>query len=386
MPTKQRPYIGVAVIVVRDGRVLLGRRKNAHGAGTWQFPGGHLEFGESIEDCARRELMEETGLTIERMRMGPFTNDHFEAEGKHYVTLFVIAESTAGEVRLREPDKCSRWDWFPWPQVPHPPFLPIVNLLKQGFTIGDQPSAGSAIKRRLAALACPATARHLSRFFKTGPGDYGEGDIFLGIKVPQLRRLIKAYQTADLAVIEDLLHSPVHEHRHLALLLLIQRYANAGKRERGKIVAFYLANTAYINNWDLVDCSAHAILGDHLLDRERSVLYDLVRSPRLWDRRIAMVATWRFIRTGDVEETFRLAALLLEDSEDLIHKSAGWMLREAGKRDEAALLAFIDDHHGQMPRTMLRYAIERFPADRRRLLRNGIVRPTHLGSTPHDPP
>lgn len=132
---EKRPYIGVAVIVVREGRVLLGKRKNSHGSGTWQFPGGHLEYGESIEECARRELQEETGLTIDELRMGPFTNDFFEKERKHYVTLFVIADQARGTPRVMEPDKCERWDWFPWNQLPRPRFLPIVNLLKQNFTI-----------------------------------------------------------------------------------------------------------------------------------------------------------------------------------------------------------------------------------------------------------
>lgn len=135
MNSEKRPYIGVAVIVVRNGRVLLGRRKNAHGAGTWQFPGGHLEYGESIEACARRELCEETGLSIDRFRMGPFTNDFFEDEGKHYVTLFVIADRTNGDARAREPHKCERWEWFPWSELPTPHFLPIVNLLRQNFSI-----------------------------------------------------------------------------------------------------------------------------------------------------------------------------------------------------------------------------------------------------------
>jgi mutator protein MutT len=137
---QKRPYIGVAVIVVRQGRVLLGKRINAHGAGTWQFPGGHLEYGETIEACARRELMEEAGLSIGSLRLGPFTNDFFEAEKKHYVTLFVIADQTTGDPVVREPEKCERWDWFPWAQLPRPHFLPIVNLLKQNFTI-DPPQA-----------------------------------------------------------------------------------------------------------------------------------------------------------------------------------------------------------------------------------------------------
>jgi len=151
---KKRPYIGVAVIVIRQGRVLLGKRKNSHGAGTWQFPGGHLEYGESIEACARRELKEETGLSIEKLQMGPFTNDFFEKERKHYVTLFVIADQTRGDARVMEPDKCERWDWFPWSQLPHPRFLPIVNLLKQNFTIERfdeprraNPPKGAFVKR-----------------------------------------------------------------------------------------------------------------------------------------------------------------------------------------------------------------------------------------------
>ena len=136
MNGKTRPYIGVAVIVIRDERVLLGKRINSHGEGTWQFPGGHLEFGESIEDCAKRELFEETGLAIDRLRRGPYTNDIFAAEHKHYVTLFVIADKTHGDPTVREPNKCERWEWFRWADMPQPHFLPIVNLLAQGFSIG----------------------------------------------------------------------------------------------------------------------------------------------------------------------------------------------------------------------------------------------------------
>ena len=135
--SKQRPYIGVAVILIRDGRVLLGKRKHGHGAGTWQFPGGHLEYGESIADCARRELFEETGLSVINLRNGPFTNDFFKNEGKHYVTLFMIGDHQTGEARVKEPDKCERWEWFAWSDMPKPHFLPIVNLLRQGYSIDD---------------------------------------------------------------------------------------------------------------------------------------------------------------------------------------------------------------------------------------------------------
>jgi 8-oxo-dGTP diphosphatase len=135
MKEKKRPYIGVGVIVMREDHVLLGKRKNSHGEGTWQFPGGHLEYGESIEACARRELFEETGLSLVEFSLGPYTNDFFEKEGKHYVTLFVIAHRTEGEVELKEPDKCECWEWFSWSNLPHPRFLPITNLLKQNFTL-----------------------------------------------------------------------------------------------------------------------------------------------------------------------------------------------------------------------------------------------------------
>jgi 8-oxo-dGTP diphosphatase len=131
----KRPYIGIAVIVVKDNRILLGRRKNAHGAGTWAFPGGHLEFGESIEDCARREVFEETGLCIADLRCGPYTNDIFSEEHKHYVTLFVLADWESGEPQVKEPEKCERWQWFAWPPAAEPLFLPIHNLIKQGFKV-----------------------------------------------------------------------------------------------------------------------------------------------------------------------------------------------------------------------------------------------------------
>jgi 8-oxo-dGTP diphosphatase len=134
MITEKRPYIGVGVIVIRDGNVLLGKRKNSHGEGAWQFPGGHLEYGESIEACARRELFEETGLTLLNCSLGPYTNDVFEKEGKHYVTLFVIAHHTEGEIEVKEPDKCECWEWFPWSDLPFPRFLPITHLLKQNFS------------------------------------------------------------------------------------------------------------------------------------------------------------------------------------------------------------------------------------------------------------
>ena len=363
---EKRPFIGVGVIVIRAGRVLLGKRKNAHGAGCWQFPGGHLEYGESIDACARRELYEETGLSIVRSHKGPYTNDVFEAEGKHYVTLFVVADQTVGQARCKEPHKCAGWDWFAWSDLPKPHFLPIANLSKQGFSIDGTVSPAAHIMVETAEMGCLERAAHQQRYFKTGTGEYGAGDIFFGIRVPELRQLARHHRGAPMEVIEDLLQAPVHEQRQLALFLLVQRFKAANARERDGIVDFYLANTAHINNWDLVDCSAHAILGEHLLDRKRDLLYRLAEAPSLWERRIAIVATWHFIRAGQTQETFHLASRLLQDQEDLIHKATGWMLREAGKRDEDRLIEFLDRHVHQMPRTMLRYAIERLPDAKRR--------------------
>jgi mutator protein MutT len=371
MTAEKRPYIGVAVIAMRNGCVLLGKRKNAHGAGTWQFPGGHLEYGESIEACARRELFEETGLSIDSFRLGPYTNDIFEEEKKHYITLFVIADQTSGDARVKEPHKCECWEWFKWSDMPTPHFLPIINLLAQNFTIEAPLSPAAAIKQRMQSMADTKRAQQCSRFFKTGSGEYAADDVFLGIRVPALRKLAKQYASATMAQIEDLLQSALHEHRQLALFILAARFVRSTPVEQKQIVDFYLANTHRVNNWDLVDASAHVILGAYLLNRDKAVLYCLARSISLWERRIAIVATWHFIRNGQVEDTFKVARLLLKDNHDLIHKSVGWMLREAGKRDETMLVAFLGQHYRQMPRTMLRYAIERFPETRRKAFLQG---------------
>lgn len=219
---------------------------------------------------------------------------------------------------------------------------------------------------RLWSLGDPARARVSQRFFKTGPGEYGAGDVFAGLTVPQTRALAKELRELPRAEALKLLHAPLHEARLLALLILMEAYAKGGERERESIFNLYLRNTRRINNWDLVDVSAPAIVGEHLLGRDRSVLDRLVRSGSLWERRIAMLATLAFIRRGELADTLRLAEALLGDDEDLMHKAAGWMLREVGKRSLAAEETFLDAHAAAMPRTMLRYAVERFPLERRR--------------------
>jgi 3-methyladenine DNA glycosylase AlkD len=224
----------------------------------------------------------------------------------------------------------------------------------------------AGVRKRLMALGDAESAVVLQRFFKTGPGEYGEGDRFIGVRVPVLRALAREMGGLSLQETVGLLHDPVHEARVLALLILVDQYAAADLRARAAIVQVYLANTAYINNWDLVDGSAPYIVGRHLEGRSRRVLHRLARSRSLWERRIAIVSTFYFIRQQDFAETIRIAELLLEDAHDLIHKAVGWMLREVGKRDLATLESFLDRHAAVMPRTMLRYAIERLPEKARR--------------------
>ena len=212
----------------------------------------------------------------------------------------------------------------------------------------------------------------LQGFFRTGPGQYGEGDVFIGVRVPEVRAVCRECRDAPLAAVLALLESRIHEERLLALLLLVHAFERGDDTTRRRIFDAYLAHTAFINNWDLVDLSAYAIVGGYLASRSRAPLARLARSHSLWERRIAIVSTFHFIRRGDLAETLRIADLLLNDPHDLIHKAVGWMLREAGKRDGAALRTFLDARHQRMPRTMLRYAIERFDEpERQRYLKLG---------------
>ena len=221
-------------------------------------------------------------------------------------------------------------------------------------------------QKELRALASPAIATVSQSFFKTGKGQYGEGDVFLGIKVPVLRALAKRHREAGLDTVGTLLASHFHEERLFALLLLMQFYQRAGDREQAAAYRLYLDSTDRINNWDLVDVSAPHIVGKHLQDRPRKVLYTLARSPHLWERRIAIIATLHFIRRNDFADTLGIASALLQDEHDLMHKAVGWMLREVGKRDLTVEEGFLQQHYRGMPRTMLRYAIERFPEQKRK--------------------
>lgn len=217
------------------------------------------------------------------------------------------------------------------------------------------------LRRELESASDAKRAKNLAWFFKTGKGEYGEGDKFCGITVPALRKIASRYQHLKLSDIRKLLSSDIHEHRLAALLILVDQYEHGSANLRKDIFDFYLANIRYINNWDLVDASARDIVGEHLVSRSRKILYTFAKSSDLWERRIAIVATHAFIRRGDLTETFKISELLLEDKHDLIHKALGWMLREAGKQSEPQLADFIKTHYSAMPRTTLRYAIERMP-------------------------
>ncbi len=227
------------------------------------------------------------------------------------------------------------------------------------------PDAAADVLKVLHALADPARAAAQQRYFKTGPGEYGHGDRFLGLTVPQVRAQARAFRTLALKEVVKLLRSPFNEARLLALLILVHRFERGAAAERQTVFDTYMRERRWVNNWNLVDTSAPAILGGHLLQADRAQLRELARSSRLWDRRMAVVATFTFIRAGDHADTLSLCQGLLQDPEDLMHKACGWMLREVGNRDGAVLCSFLDRHALCMPRTMLRYAIEKLDPEQR---------------------
>ncbi len=229
------------------------------------------------------------------------------------------------------------------------------------------------IQKRLKQLASSETAEILQKFFKTGPGEYGEGDIFIGVKVPDLRKLAKEFQDITISEVRALLASSIHEERLLALLILVRNYASGDEITKKKIYELYLENTPFINSWDLVDGSAHHIVGAFLMGKNKAPLFRLAKSENLWERRIAIISTFYFIKLGQYQETLGIAEILLTDPEDLIHKVVGWMLREIGKRDRVAEETFLKKHYMKMPRTMLRYAIEKFPEPKRQRYLKGKI-------------
>ena len=229
------------------------------------------------------------------------------------------------------------------------------------------------IEKSFKKLGNKTIAAHSMRFFKTGKGEYGEGDLFLGIRVPVIRKQIKIYSDLTINEAVDLLKSPYHEIRLFSVLLLVDKYKKADIKEKKSIYQIYLKNIKYINNWDIVDSSASSIVGDFLLNRDKSKLYQLANSKNLWQRRIAIIASFHFIKHHQYDDSLKLATVLLHDKEDLVHKAVGWMLREIGNRNLNIEEEFLKAHYREMPRTMLRYAIEKFPETKRKAYLNAKV-------------
>lgn len=213
----------------------------------------------------------------------------------------------------------------------------------------------------------------MQRFFKTGPGEYGEGDVFVGVKVPRIRKVAKQYRDAEIGQIEELLDSPIHEVRLCAVFIMDLQFDRGDRKQQAALYKLYVRKRQRINNWDLVDGSAHRIVGPYLETRSRAPLYKWARSEHLWTRRIAIMSTLHFIKQGDFADTLAISELLLRDEHDLIHKAVGWMLREVGNRDRPVEEEFLKANHREMPRTMLRYAVERFPERRRKAYLEGRV-------------
>ena len=222
------------------------------------------------------------------------------------------------------------------------------------------------LRMKIKSLASPDISKTMQWFFKTGKGDYGEGDIFVGLKVPTQRKLAREFNHLKLSELKILLGSKVHEERLISLFILVDKYEKGDDRDKDQIFSFYLKNIKRINNWDLVDLSAPKIIGKHLLKKDRSILFNFALSKNLWERRIAILSTFEFVRNNDFETTLKIAETLLNDKHDLIHKAVGWMLREVGKRDLTIEENFLKLHYKKMPRTMLRYSIEKFPESKRK--------------------
>jgi len=222
------------------------------------------------------------------------------------------------------------------------------------------------IRKKLQQLESEERAKVLQRFFKTGPGEYSEGDVFIGVRVPDLRKLVKEYQDITIKEVMQLLKSSIHEERLFALLILVSKYSKGNETVKKKIYELYLQNTKFINSWDLVDGSAQHIVGAFLMDKSKEPIYRLAKSNSLWERRIAILSTFHFIKHDNYSETLKISKILLTDEQDLIHKAVGWMLREIGKRHISTEEIFLKKYYKRMPRTMLRYAIEKFPESKRK--------------------
>ena len=229
-------------------------------------------------------------------------------------------------------------------------------------------------REEIRALANKEIAQHSLRFFKTDKGEYGHGDLFLGVRAPKIRSIAKKHIDISISDMQTLIRSKYHEERFLGLIILVNKYAKTkDKKNRNQLYKIYVYSFKYINNWNLVDVTCPHVTGKHLIDKDRTILYKWAKSEDLWTKRIAMVSTFSFIRKNDLEDTFKIAEILLHDEHDLIHKAVGWMLREAGKRDIKKEETFLKKYYKTMPRTMLRYSIEKFPETKRQKYLKGTI-------------
>lgn len=229
------------------------------------------------------------------------------------------------------------------------------------------------LKKDIRKLADSKKAKIYQKFFKTGPGEYGEGDIFLGLTSSQTKEIVTKFMFLSLKDIQELLNSKIHEEKTVGFRLLVEKFEKGDEKEKKEIYDFYMKNTKKANNWDLVDVSAYKIVGAYLLNRDKSVLYKLAKSSNLWEKRISIIATFYFIKNNQFEDTLKISEILLNDTHDLIHKAVGWMLREVGKKDQEVEEKFLKKHYKIMPRTMLRYSIERFPEPLRKKYLRGEI-------------
>jgi 3-methyladenine DNA glycosylase AlkD len=370
-----RPMFGCTAIYVGEKIMLILRSKEDGGEDNGVWLATTAEHHESLkQEFPSMRSIRMFGPKPSGWQVLPSSVRDFENSVARACELILIGDNRIGKVpkqkRIR-PRKESRRS-----------SLKTDALPKRGAGKGSS-SAGKAprfdtetlaeIIRKLEGLADPSTERVSRSFFKTAPGEYGERDQFRGIRVPALRKLSRDYGYISLSEIDQLLRSAFHEDRLLSLMLLVRLYSTGDEALRSRIYRLYLEKTQFINNWDLVDASAEQIVGAHLLARSRRPLYRLAHSKSLWERRIAIISTFLFIKRREFDETLKIAEMLLADEEDLIHKAVGWMLREVGKRDENVMKKFLRSNYRRMPRVMLRYAIEKLPeAERQRYLKGSL--------------
>jgi len=372
-----KPMFGCTAVYVENKIVIILRSKNENEEdnGVWlaTTPEHHLSLKQEFPKMRSISIF---GSKPSGWQILPASASDFESSVVKACELILLGDQRIGKIPKQKQIRPKRGN--PGSTLESGSKTRSISrkrVLPSEKASRDDREVLAEIKRKLEGLADLATARVSKTFLKTGPGQYGEGDKFRGIRVPVLRKLSGDYGHISLPAIVRLLGSSFHEDRLLSLMLLVRLYATGDETLKSRIYKTYLENTRFINNWDLVDATAEQIVGAHLLARSRRPLYRLANSKNLWERRIAIISTFNFIKHREFEETLTIAKMLLTDKEDLIHKAVGWMLREVGKRDEKVMKTFLRSHYRHMPRVMLRYAIERLSQAERQRYLNGDLRP-----------